>query len=236
MAGLRKMEEEAFADEEEALREMEMGADAVTEKRVDVTVVKTTGEVEVGDSQAPAPHPRNLHQDKAEDEPDPPATLLSGFDNDAVNDSPDEAQPGQPLRIFKKRGQKRTTRLANMRPTRTRRPAQTDPGTEDEDDDDLIPETQAHPSTAAADATALRLSDIDSDPDLSDASSSFSASGNGKKRKKPAAKNEAAAEGVVKRAVRKVKATAHANFKRLKLRGKGAKGGPGHGSRFRRRR
>ncbi len=235
VAGLRKMEEEAFADDEEAMREMEMGADAPSERRVQATV-KTTSEVEVNDSQAPPPHP---HHDKPDD---PSTTLLSGFDQEETYDSPDEShQPAQPLRVFKKRGQKRTTRRANMRPTRTRRPAQTDAATSDEDadDDDLVPETQhPHPSTTAVEGDTLRLSDIDSDLDLSDASSSFSGDDDGSRKKPPAkaAPKKDAGEGVVKRAVRKVKATAHANFKRLKLRGTGAKGGPGHGSRFRRRR
>ncbi len=42
-------------------------------------------------------------------------------------------------------------------------------------------------------------------------------------------------ESGIKKAVRKVKAVAHANFRRLKLRNHGAKGGPGYNSRFRRR-
>jgi hypothetical protein len=37
------------------------------------------------------------------------------------------------------------------------------------------------------------------------------------------------------KAARKVKAMAHQNFKRLKLRNSGAKGGPAHNSRFRRK-
>ena len=42
--------------------------------------------------------------------------------------------------------------------------------------------------------------------------------------------------GTIKKATRKVNELAHANFKRLKLRSKGGKAGPGHNSRFRRRR
>ncbi|KAK3904671.1 hypothetical protein C8A05DRAFT_31548 [Staphylotrichum tortipilum] len=233
VAGLRKMEEEAFADEEEAMREMEMGENTATAKRVEVTVARTSGEVEVGDSQAPAALLRHPPKGGPVEDAEPPAALLSGFDNDAAYDSPDESQkPGQPpLRVFKKRGQKRTTRRANMRPTRTRRPTQTDPGTDEEsapDDDDLVPETQLHPADLDAEDPALSDASFDSDSD----------SGGTKKKKAPApaTANKDAGEGVVKRAVRKVKATAHANFKRLKLRSGGAKGGPGYGSRFRRRR
>jgi DNA replication regulator SLD2 len=43
-------------------------------------------------------------------------------------------------------------------------------------------------------------------------------------------------EGTIRKVAKKVSAMAHQNFKRLKLRNRGAKGGPGQGSRFRRRR
>lgn len=52
-------------------------------------------------------------------------------------------------------------------------------------------------------------------------------------RKKPAAKEEKA--GIVKSAARKVKATAHANYRKLKIKSKGGNGGGGRG-RFGRRR
>lgn len=49
-------------------------------------------------------------------------------------------------------------------------------------------------------------------------------------------KTKAVKEGPVRKTVRKVNELAHANFQRLKLRNSGVKGGPGHNSRFRRRR
>ncbi|KAK4038298.1 hypothetical protein C8A01DRAFT_37756 [Parachaetomium inaequale] len=276
VAGLRRMEEEAFGEEEEVLREMEMGAMEGTGAKSHHGVANShqgvgieRNRVEVGDSQVPAALGRDL-SGKADNQGGErePAGLLSGFDEEALYDSLDEKkqrQQQQPLRQFKKRGQKRTTRLVNMRPTRARRPAQTggEPD-EEEEEGDMVPETQfAAPSkpttTTRADEDDLRLSDVDSasemDFDASESDEQAEEEERGKARtktktkpKKPAATTKTKtnnktgadakgeAEGVVKRAVRKVKATAHANFKRLKLRNSGAKGGPGHNSRFRRRR
>ena len=263
MAGLRRLEEEAFGDEEEVLREMEMEMEmdmggeervvgkedvAPAEKAAVEVVGGEKGEVEGGVGQVP---PLGLGGDKERGRE--AGVLLSGFDDEALFDTLDEEkQRGQPLRLFKKRGQKRTTRLSNMRPTRARRPAQ-DPAAEhdqeEEEQEDVVPETQFNPSAAAGtkaaaaptDADELRLSDLDSDIDF-DGSASDEEEGTvkAKQKKKKAAANKGAenakGEGVVKRAVRKVKATAHANFKRLKLKNTGSKGGPGHNSRFRRRR
>ena len=266
VAGLRRMEEEAFGEEEEILREMEMEMDmamgmememememgsrekasskeiaAATNKAAEV-VSGEKGEVEVGVGQVP---PLGLGGDEEGGERDG-SVLLSGFDDESRYDTLDaEKQRGQPLRLFKKRGQKRTTRMANMRPTRARRPAQD----QEEEQEDVVPETQFNPSalaggaaaaTAPTDADELRLSDLDSDMDFEGPASDEETGTVKARQKRKAAANKGAenakGEGVVKRAVRKVKATAHANFKRLKLRNTGTKGGPGHNSRFRRRR
>jgi hypothetical protein len=297
------MEEEAFGDEEEAMREMEMemmdhGPDQHVEgtRRGPVEVDGVGKEAVVGEveGQGQSPDQTQLGRDiPGSDKPDQiegegsreegqPGGLLSGFDNEALYDSLDEEKQRyrQPLRQFKKRGQKRTTRLVNMRPTRAKRPAQADEAEADEGDEDevdMVPETQftaskSKPTTAAAagddQENDLRLSDFDSnseiDFDASDfeeddddeqakAKSKAKAKAKTKKataaaaaQKKKATKDAAAGgkdkdkdekgEGVIKKAVRKVKATAHANFKRLKLRNTGTKGGPGFNSRFRRRR
>lgn len=240
VAGLRKIEDEEFMEEEEAMREMEMEMDDMEDmgrpvggtgkQGVAVAVAVPVGRdagVEVGDSLVGQPH--DLPGNQGDEEQ--PAALLSGFDNEGRYDHLDqEKQPAQPLRIFKKKGQKRSTRLVNMRPTRSKRPVQAgDEDKEEEDDNDLIPETQFD---ANAEFDGSGLSDFDDDDD------------DGKKKKKTKPKTTAQTQpaanekggGVVKRAVRKVKASAHANFKRLKLKNNGAKGGPGYNSRFRRRR
>ncbi|KAH6615595.1 DNA replication/checkpoint protein [Chaetomium sp. MPI-SDFR-AT-0129] len=292
VAGLRKLEDEAFDDDEEALREMERemdgddgstpaaapgsGAGAKSGMRIGTKQAASgaTGDVEVEDGQI-ATHPDRQppaqgvvrgHQPAGSAHPG----LLSGFDEDALFDSPDEEGHSlpQPLRQFKKRGQKRTTRLVKMRPTRARRPTQQTenlPAVSDEDegedvDDNLIPETQLNPATVPSHTAGgddnlllsdddLNLSDFDADSSGdSDSGTVVQPKGKAKAAQGKLTKNKitvvggAAASkeeeegGVIKRAVRKVKATAHANFKRLKLRNTGSKGGPGHNSRFRRRR
>ncbi|UNI17827.1 hypothetical protein JDV02_004144 [Purpureocillium takamizusanense] len=103
VANLRKVEEEVLDndDDMEALREAEG--------------------VEVGIGRPPAPPGTTAD---AEDEP--PAALLGGFDDEGMYDSPVEDamdRNGNPLPIFKKKGQKRTTRRANMLPVQSKRPA-----------------------------------------------------------------------------------------------------------------
>ncbi|KAL2117421.1 hypothetical protein VTJ04DRAFT_7081 [Mycothermus thermophilus] len=267
VAGLRKMEDEAYVDDEEALREMEMGGgsngqnqkaggEAKKEK-------KDGGEVQPGD---------NKPAIEAPEKPDRPIGLLSAFDDESLFDSPDEeAQQGQPLRQFKKRGQKRTTRLVKMRPTRAKRPAnvEKDEDSVSDDEKETVPETQLalsnKPGNNAKPGEDLRVSNDEGsaaeDASDDDGASEYDGSDADQqdeeddKDGKPAAKQPKSkssntnkekeskadadkkdGEGVVKRAVRKVKATAHANFRRLKLRNTGSKGGPGYNSRFRRRR
>ncbi|GAB1317524.1 hypothetical protein MFIFM68171_07734 [Madurella fahalii] len=256
VAGLRRIEDEAHADEEEVMREMEMemememegGKTGVGEAARATTSGKREGVVR--DSRPSEPSKDGVEKVIAKEEREVPP-LLSGFDDEALYDSPDDEggrrQNGQqPLRVFKKRGQKRTTRLVSMRPTRSKRPSQ---ATAADDDENLVPETQLNIiATATAtitndEADELRLSDHDvGDSDGGTGSGSddeFEGDDAGKKSKQKTQSSNNGSKtqtGVVKRAVRKVKATAHANFKRLKLKNSGAKGGPGHNSRWRRRR
>lgn len=167
VASLRKVEDDQLDEELEALREMEneeMGEGAT--------------------APPPLPKPKPVSPDASILEKDSQALPLGGFDDEGMYDSSDEEQLGRdglPLKVFKKKGQKRTTRISNMKPMQKMRPAALDEngniieGADEDDKDD--------------------------------------------KPKKP----------------RKVNELAHANFKRLKLRSKGGKGGPSFGGRFRRR-
>lgn len=249
VASLRKLEEEEHDDELDALREMEMESEG-----------------ESGVRRPPAPKPPVERPPAGEGDDAPPAVaagegavpaasdapadvgdsqvqatnLLGGFDDEAAYDSPIEDgldRGGRPLRVFKKKGQKRTTRLVKMKPTRTKRPVD-DGG--DETDEDAIPETQFE-AAKTGDSDPL---DLGSSSEFDGSESEDDDKETAKKAKKTTRANAKAKktkddgkdEGVVKRTVRKVKATAHANFKRLKLRNNGAKGGPGYNSKFRRRR
>ncbi|KAK0721533.1 DNA replication/checkpoint protein [Apiosordaria backusii] len=280
VAGLRKIEDDAHEDEEDALREMEAEELGIPVTKPAVSRLATVPEgveVEVGDSQAalPPPPPPPPPPPQPKQKPEKPV-LLSHFDDESLYDSGNEDlskegvdQHGNPLRVFKKRGQKRTTRLVKMKPTRSRRPGtisttppdHDDPSQRSEGEDAVIPETQYGNNTSqrpppGGDDLLLSGSDFndddgeDNDDDDDDdfdtlkptpKSSSASAGGTKKtlaetKKGGASKKEEEKKEGTVKKAMRKVKATAHANFKRLKLKQGGAKGGPGYNSRFRRRR
>jgi hypothetical protein len=204
VASLRKVEEEAIDDdEEEAMREME-----------------------AGETQRPAPAKILEPDSRVAD-----SMFLGGMDDEAKFDSPPKEQlgrDGQPLRTRKKKGLKRTTRLVNMRPTRTKRPNQPADGAAAHNSDvEVVPETQLGPN-------------LNPSPDVDPLSDSDFETPGGEKEEK-AAKSDGKKKpekkaGPAKKAVRKVNELAHTNFKRLKLRNHGAKGGPGFGSRFRRKR
>ncbi|KAI0409129.1 DNA replication/checkpoint protein [Xylaria palmicola] len=206
VAGLRKLEEEKLDDELEALHEIEDEMNQPRAVRPAVPVSKAPLEILEPDSQAPQ--------------------LLGGFDDEGLYDSPTEevkGRDGLPLRVYKKKGQKRTTRRVNMRPTRAKRPeAQTVGGAALENgggngNEEIVTETQGDNS--------------DSDFNASDGEDEAP-----EKKKPQKSAKTTKKEGKIQKAARKVNELAHANFKRLKLRNTGAKGGPGFGSRFRRRR
>ncbi|KAI1442341.1 DNA replication/checkpoint protein [Annulohypoxylon stygium] len=221
VASLRKLEEEALDDDLEALHEMESGA---------------------GPSNATKPA-QAVKPKEAILEPDSQAQqLLGGFDDEAIYDSPTEdnvGRDGKPLRVYKKKGQKRTTRRVNMRPTRTKRPQKTAEEDEDLDAEDVILETQVDATKVDHEPPLDLGSDSEFDPTEEGEEGiqpkQKSQAGKAKKGGKNGDKKEDKKEGTVRKAARKVNELAHTNFKRLKLRNNGAKG-PAAGSRFRRRR
>ncbi|XP_044722170.1 DNA replication and checkpoint protein [Hirsutella rhossiliensis] len=158
-------------------------------------------------------------------EPDSQARRLplGGFDDEGLYDSPEEDKShrnGNPLAVYKKKAPKRTTRRVNIKPTWNKRPTDMaeSSGSLEADEDSTL---GARPDAAGPSGQVEGLLD---DQDFQDVNPT----------RKPKAK--AAKEGPIKKTVRKVNELAHANFQRLKLRNSGAKGGPGHNSRFRRRR
>lgn len=213
VANLRKVEESAFDDDEEAMREMEMEAGMPPEE----SMMRPPGSPTA--SRAPEPV---VPDSQVVPESQPGMKMLGGFDDEGAYDSPVEeaTDRGRPMREFKKKGQKRTTRRVNMKPAIVRRPAEeASAGVSDEDE--VVPETQVDATAAGGD---LSLEDGDyADKATKEAQGRKRKAGDGEEK-----------EGKVRKAARKVNELAHANFRRLKLRGKGAKGGGG-GGRFRRR-
>lgn len=264
VADLRKTQEEQLDDELDALREVENeGATAVPAKK--------PGPARPSEVQPPPePQKHTTRTDDhtetilAEDSQKQNLGLLGGFDDEGMYDSEDSEQEGldrdgMPLRVFKKKGQKRTTRKVNMKPVMTRRPTAAgttrDPG--HEEDGYTNPETQlskSAPAQPGADEDADPLSgsefagsEYDDEEDelaLDEPGLAKKTAASTKKKTAPPSKQKHGSgsgsgdkpEGKVKKAARKVNELAHANFKRLKLRNSGAKGGQGFNSRFRRRR
>ena len=208
VANLRKVEESAFDDDEEAMREMETG------EPPGESIMRPPGSPTA--SRAPEPV---VPDSQVVPESQPGMKMLGGFDDEAAYDSPVEeaTDRGRPMKEFKKKGQKRTTRRVNMKPAIIRRPVE-EASAEVSDEDEVVPETQVDATAAGG----------DSDGDYADKATKET---QGRKRK---AGDGEERKGKVRKAARKVNELAHANFRRLKLRGKGAKGGGGRG-RFRRR-
>ncbi|KAK6071925.1 DNA replication regulator sld2 [Seiridium cupressi] len=227
VASLRKMEEDKLDDDLEALHEME------------------NEEAGMGPPVKPA-NPVQANEKSREEILEPDSQdyqLLGGFDDEGQYDSEPEVQlgrDGQPLRVYRKRGQKRTTRKVNMRPTRAKRPQQS-AGEPDSDGEDgvreLVPETQFDATKSVDDDEPVNLSS-DSNFGASDGEEEGRPRKKAKvlKKAQPVKKDTTVEkDNPIKKAAKKVNAMAHANFKRLKLRNNGAKGGPGFGSKFRRR-
>lgn len=266
VADLRKLQEEELDDDLDALREMENEA-AVPSSNNSNLVPAKTGPKNADDEATAKPGAASTKQDKAAILAEDAQTLLGGFDDEGMYDSLDEAdagldRSGQPLRVYKKKGQKRTTRRSNMRPVRTKRPTTTavTDGKEDEGEDESTSKPHPNRPTTSSqtlvendgggggggekDPAILSSSEFDSNDDDEDELAKDArpdAAKNRTTRRKPAAtRGEAPAAGAEakkkNKAPRKVNELAHANFKRLKLRNNGAKGGAGYNSRFRRRR
>jgi hypothetical protein len=124
-----------------------------------------------------------------------------------------------------------------MKPTRTKPAAQSQPAPQERNSEDeqanpgqeAVMETQVDETAAFGNARNFD-SDSQSEYTASEGGTRYRRPNQGKKDK------NANRDGKVKTAARKVTALANQNFKRLKLRNSGAKGGPGHNSRFRRKR
>ena len=236
VASLRRVEEEALDDDLDALHEMENeGAEPTRHKPVPKPKPTAEKYILVPDTQ--------IQQ-----------LPLGGLDDEAMYDSPEEQQLGRDglpmnLKVYKKKGQKRTTRMVKMKPIWMKRPenagqeAQEAREGEDEEEE-VVKETQFDDMTEPADfgtrsGSEFGGSDSESE-DEGQAKSKAKAKAAKSKAKadaKTATKDKAAKkDGPVKKAARKVNELAHTNFRRLKLKNNGAKGGPGFNSKFRRRR
>ncbi|KAJ4303501.1 regulatory particle non-ATPase [Kalmusia sp. IMI 367209] len=206
---MRQEEEDRLDEEADIMRELEMEAEGLpAPKKIKVP------DIIVEDSQVAMPLGPDRDPESGDEEEIEAENVLG----------PD----GKPKKLWKKKGLKRQTKRVIMRPNFSRPKPQSEQPQDDADDDDRIGETQID--------TLNRLSDPElSDDDGSDYASDASHSTKKRKMQKP--KLEAAStlqskdskqdkEGPVKATARKIKASAHANFRRLKIKSKGGNGAP----------
>ncbi|KAF2819784.1 hypothetical protein CC86DRAFT_449813 [Ophiobolus disseminans] len=198
---MKKDEDDKLDEEADIMRELEM-----EEAGISIPKKSRVPEVLVEDSQAPMPlgPDRGLGSDEDEDE------------------EPELGPDGKPRRVWKKKGLKRQTRRVNMRPHLTKPKPEPILQIQDDSEDEQggVAETQL---------TADAANDLDSESDESDFASDGSHTPRKRKvqKKKLADAKDQAEEGVVKKTARKIKATAHANYRRLKIKGKGPTTGYG---------
>ncbi|KFY76618.1 hypothetical protein V499_03798 [Pseudogymnoascus sp. VKM F-103] len=241
LASLREMQEEALDDDLDALREMESGPPppnaAPKQSLPKPQAPKPQESIQVGDSQQLTDFPFI-------DFPDLDFNNVGGKDADDELGEKEQAiaDRDSKLPVYKKKGQKRTTRKVNIRPVRTKAPAQEAAPTNYSDDEDdeygdgqddtqdgdtqnptLVPDTQ---EGFEADSLPLykAVRNFDSG---SDDSTQYTASEGGTRYKRSKQKMTGRRQ--------KVGAQVHTNYKRMKLKNSGAKGGRA-GGKFGRRR
>lgn len=209
LAGLRKMQSDAADEDLDILREIENEA-------ADVSKSESKGpDTQVSDSQVKLP--------------------LSGFDDEAKYDSePDEVKNppldrNQPLKIYKKKGQKRTTRRVVMKPVRSRPPRLASRS-------GVPPPPSSSPALQQEECIANTQEYDSQEAGGLDGGTEYMASEKGaqyRPRSSGRGKEEVVSS---EESTTKTKKASHANFRRLKLRNSGMKGAPAHNSRFRRKR
>ncbi|EHL00870.1 putative DNA replication regulator SLD2 [Glarea lozoyensis 74030] len=231
LAGLRKLESDAADDDLAVLHELENEAAG--------TSIKPPTK--------PKPNLPTMNDDILAIDSQP-GFPLGGFDDEAQFDSdPEEVtnpplgRDGQPLKVYKKKGQKRTTRRVKMKPTRTKPGAPTKVPAEIDSEDELnkpVLETNNEEEAVQVEEGAAEFADSARNFD-SDSQSEYTASEGGTRYRRPDQNKKRKVmgkDGKIRSVARKVTAAAHQNFKRLKLRNSGAKGPVAHNSRFRRKR
>ena len=231
--GLRDMQEAKLDDDLDMLREMEGEStfESFASKMNHQQTKTQPPKVLVGDSQIP-------------DMPLGPDGAVESEEEVGVSEG--KTRDGRPLKVWKKKGQKRTTRAVKMRPNAAKwkpEPAWRG-GVEEEDGvegEEVVGETQmvdSNPTAAIGESAGLYEEDDytgglgdedeyaahpDADAESEDMDSKMAAWRKQKKDLKQA-KEDGKKDGIVQKVKKKISATAHANFRALKIRGKGVQG------------
>lgn len=210
--GLREQEEERMDDEMEALREME---------EEEMEGFGSGGGKDLKKPDPPAP--RVLVEDSQVEMPLGPDTLVEEDEDSDTAGGLDHN--GQPRKVWKKKGLKRQTRRVIMRPVLHKAKPQVDGPASDSEDNDQVPETQGLHAANAIIENGESNSDDGSDYD--DAQHAREVSPSAVKKAAKTAQAAKAVESkpgnVVQKAARKISATAHANYKKLKIKNKNSK-------------
>ena len=225
--GLRAMEDERLDEEMALLREMEGGSDPFDNGPVAGAPAKKkpeskTEDVFVQDSQAP----------------DMPLGPDGHHESDIEDDSLEgKGRDGKPLRVWKKRGQKRSTRMVVMKPSRGKwKPEPKWKAGSASETEQVVPETQIPiPTPLAADAQ----DDLSLPEDPFEAQSQSESDPSPKKKTKekppkpkpktktkkdpPADSNPAVNPEPAPRKKKKLPTDANPNFRALRIRGNGAR-------------
>ncbi|KAL8721731.1 MAG: hypothetical protein Q9225_001629 [Loekoesia sp. 1 TL-2023] len=211
--GLREMEEAKLDDDLEMLREMEGRGGNVKECQI-----KPGPQVCVEDSQVPDMPLGPDGQGESESE-DLDALEAEGKDRN-----------GKPLKVWKKKGQKRTTRRVTIKPNTAKwKPEPEWKGGKDEESEEeitAIKETQlittAHAAEPGTEAEDLQTNDDYGSEGNSD-EGEFQAKKNVREGKEKGRLKKAHKEPPKKKKKKTISATAHANFRALKIKNKNSK-------------
>lgn len=201
--GLRDMENERLDEELDILREMEVAEDTTVAPG---TMLKPPIVV-IEDSQV---FDMPLGPDGA------------GASDDDLDDYENEGKgrDGRPLKVWKKKGQKRTTRKTNIKPNSAKwKPEPEWQGTKDDDDDadtlTVVAETQV------AGSAELPLEQPEEDDNMNCLEEDLGSEVEDTIKMKPKAKDKPTkSRSDTAPKVKKVSATAHANYRALKIKNK----------------
>ncbi|KAI1007525.1 hypothetical protein K3495_g700 [Podosphaera aphanis] len=212
LADLRDIQDERLDEDLEALREMEAGESGLIKPLAQPSFKPITLEKDIlkPDSQA--------------------GLLIGGLDDETALGSP-TGMHEHPVKLFKKQGQKRTTRKSNLKPSRAKLAPVQEEATSEDNSEEHNALTSDKPKIGG-DEFGKEARNFDSD-----SQSEYTASEGETRYRRPKQENKslpAQTAGNSKSSVRKVSAKAHQNFKRLKLRNSGASG-PMRNSRYRRK-
>ena len=247
--GLRGLEDEDLDNDMDILRSIEADGETNDGSRLPSNATRTVARDddvfsrEIPPAEPTKPTSNTIVQDSQL--PDMPLGPDGAREGDSSSEDEEMAREGlrkdgRPLsKVWKKKGQKRTTKRANMKPVRGKwKPepkweagadAIEREGRREEESGDKRREEGSEDDELVVGETQTGLLDSEG---LVAAKSGNGDGRNGKEKEKEKAKAKEMEETGKKRAPRKVSATANANFRALKIRNKNSKGKGGRGGRF----